>query len=177
MRNYKYERTDDGGILVGTTAVAHGVYEHDVNGLDMRRDTNLLTTEGLNHMLDTEYHGSTQVTTWYVMLFSANATPALTWTAANFNSNATEFTNYTEGARQAFVETAAASGSNNSTSNKAAFTMDTGGGTIWGAALTSVSTKSSASGALSCATKFSAARTLVATDVINIGYTITLTSS
>lgn len=182
IRNNQYEVSEEGVLFPKASAFAKGVYVHDVNGLDRREDTNLLTTEGLNHMLDVVLHGTTQVGTWYFGLFSGNVTVLATWTAANFTSNATEITSNTEGYsetnRQAFVEAAASAGSTNNTSNKAAFTIATASSiTVWGAGMLSSATKGGTTGTLLSASKFAAARTLYDTDVFNLGYTITLTSS
>ena len=183
LRNGQYEVTDGGGILFPkASAIAHGVYVHDVNGLDERMDPNLLVTEGLNHILDAVFHGSTQIGTWYVSIFSGNVTPQATWTAANYVANATEIwangESYTEATRPAFDEAAASAGSITNSASKAAFTIDTASSiTVWGAALISSNVKGGTTGTLMSASKFAASRTLYDTDILNIGYTITLTST
>ena len=182
LQNNKYEVTESGLYMPEQKAMVAGVYVHDVNGQDERIDPNLIVTEGLNHILDVVLHGTAANGTWYLGLFSGNVTPQATWTAANFTANATEITSNTEGysesTRQAFVEAAASAGSINNTANKAAFTIATASSvTVWGAALLSSNVKGGTSGVLMSASKFSASRTLYDTDVLNVGYTITLTSS
>lgn len=182
LGNNQYEVSEEGLYFPKQRAMISGVYTHDVNGLDERSDSNLLTTEGLNHMLDATFHGSTPVTTWYMKLFSGNVTVLNTWTAANFTSNATEITSNTEGYSEstapAYVEAAAAAGVTTNTASKAAFTIATATSiSAWGAALSSVSTKGGTTGTLMSASKFSAVRTLYNTDVFNVGYSITLTST
>ena len=182
LRNHQYEVTDEGVYFPKQRAIASGVYTHNVNGVDERVDSNIVVTEGLNHMLDVVLHGTTAVATWYFGLFSANVTPVNTWTAANFTANATEIVSNTEGysetTRQAFVEAAAAAGSINNTASKAAFTIATATLiTVWGAGLLSSNIKGGTTGTLMSAAKFSAARTLYATDVFNLGYTLSLTST
>lgn len=182
LRNHQYEVSDAGIHFPKQNAIAFGRYTHDVNGLDVREDDNIVVTEGLTHMLDVVLHGTTAVATWYFGLFSANVTPVSTWTAANFTANATEIVSGTEGyseaTRQAFVEAAAAAGSINNTASKAAFTIATATSiTVWGAGLLSSNVKGGTTGTLMSAAKFSAARTLYDTDVFNLGYTLTLTSS
>lgn len=178
LRNFKYEQTEQGDIYVPAgRLLISGVYGHDVNGQDYREDKNLIPTQGLNHILTIVVANGTQVTTWYIAPFSGNVTVLATWTAANFTSNSTEFTNYDESTRVQYQEGTASSGSINNSSNKAAFTIASGGGTVWGAGMLSVSTKSATTGTLLSAAKFSSARTLVEDDVINIQYTLTLTSS
>ena len=182
LRNHQYEVSDAGIHFPKQKAVASGVYVHDVNGTDQREDSNIVVTEGLTHILDVVLHGTTAVGTWYFGLFSANVSPVNTWTAANFTANSTELVSNTEGysetVRQTFVEAAAAAGSINNTASKAAFTIATATSvTVWGAGLLSSNAKGGTTGTLMSAAKFSAARTLYATDVFNLGYTLSLTSS
>ncbi len=177
LANSQYEETDGGILFPKASAVAVGQIVTTVNGGDERLDYNLFTTEGLNYLLDAGVHDGVKVSTFYVAPFSGNVTVLSTWTAANFTANSTEFTNYDEATRVEYVETAPASGSVNNTSNKADFTISAGGGTMWGAGLLSNSTKSGTTGTLLSAAKFTAARTLLETDVISFGYTLTLTSS
>jgi hypothetical protein len=182
LRNHQYEVSDEGVYFPKQGAIVSGVYTHNVNGQDERVDSNIVVTEGMNHMLDVVLHGTTAVGTWYFGLFSANYTPVATLTAATFTSASTELVSNTEGysetTRQAFVEAAAASGSINNTASKAAFTIATATTvTVWGAGLLSSNVKGGTTGTLLSAAKFSAARTLYNTDLFNLGYTLSLTSS
>lgn len=182
LRNHQYEKTEGGEIFFPKQgAIVSGVYTHNVNGLDERSDSNIVVTEGMNHMLDVVLHGTTAVATWYFGLFSANYTPVATLTAATFASTTTEINSATEGygtSRIAFVEAAASAGSINNTASKAAFTFVTATSkTVWGAGLLSSSTGGGTAGTLLSAAQFSAARTLYNTDVFNLGYTLTLTST
>lgn len=182
LRNHQYEVSEAGIHFPKQRVFAHGVYEHSVNGLDIRRDDNLVVTEGLTHMLGVVLGDLTALPDWYFGLFSGNVTPVSTWTAANFTANATEITSNTEGysetTRQTFVESPAAAASINNTASKAAFTIATATSiTVWGAGLLSASAKGATTGTLMSAAKFSAARTLFNTDIFNLGYTLTLTSS
>jgi len=184
LTNHQYEVSETGIYFPKQKVTVSGVYTHDVNGLDERSDANIVVTEGLNHMLSTVLADGTKVATWYVKLFSANTTPLATWTAANFTANATEITSNTEGYAEttapAYVEGTAAAGSINNTASKAAFTIYSATAaaiSVWGAALSSSSTKGGTTGTLMSASKFSAVRTLYSTDVFNVGYTLSLTST
>lgn len=182
LRNHHYEVSESGIFFPGANVTASGIYVHDVNGEDERTDANIVVTEGLNHMLDVALHDASKVATWYFRLFSANTAPLATWTAANFTSNATEITSGTEGyseaAGQAFVEAAASAGAITNSASKAAFTIATATSVnIWGAGLLSVSTKGGTTGTLMSASKFGAVRTLYNTDVFNLGYTLSLSST
>jgi hypothetical protein len=186
LRNHNYEVSESGIFFPGANVMASGVYTHDVNGKDERIDSNIVVTEGLNSLLDVALHDATKIATWYFRLFSANTSPLATWTAANFTANATEITSGTEGyseaTGQAFVEAAAAAGAITNSASKAAFTIvrtidPAAALSVWGAGLLSNSTKGGTTGTLMSASKFSAVRTLYNTDVFNLGYTLTLTST
>ena len=190
LNNKHYEVSEEGLCFPKQGVVAKGVYVHDVNGQDERSDSNIITDQGLAYMLNVSMNDATKISTWYFGLFSANTTPLFSWTGANFTANATEITSgtegYSEGSRQAFVEAAAvtagtggtASASITNSASRAAFTIATASAvTVWGAGLLESSTKGGTTGVLLSAAKFSASRTLYATDVFNLGYTITLTST
>ena len=189
LRNHQYEISEGGIHFPKQGVMAAGVYVHDVNGEDQREDANIVTSEGLAHMLDVALHDAAKTATWYFRLFSANTTPLYSWTAANFTANATEITSNTEGysetTGQAFVEddavaagaSSTASASITNSANKAAFTIATATSvSVWGAGLLSSSTKGGTTGTLMSASKFAAVRDLYNTDVFNLSYTLSLTS-
>jgi hypothetical protein len=182
MAQHQYEVSDEGIYLPKERAFIQGAYTHNVNGLDERTDHNILTDEGLNHLLNVGFNGATATGTWYLALFSGNVTPAANWTAANFTATATEITSgtegYTESVRQTYNEATSTAKSITNNASKAAFTFATASSvTVWGAALLSVSTKGGTTGVLMSAGKFNTARVLYNTDVFNLGYTINLTSA
>ncbi len=72
--------------------------------IDKWEEHNLVVTEGLNYLIGTALDGATtQITSWYVGLFSGAYTPVATDTAANIASNATEFSDFDETERQAWT--------------------------------------------------------------------------
>lgn len=179
FRNHKWERNDDGEILISRTTIG-GVFECDApDGLGVVRTNNLITTEGCNYLLSAGIAGGTVYTTFYVAPFSGNVAVADTLTAANFTTTQTELTTqYSETTRVAFVESAPASKATNNTANPATFTAATDSVSIWGLGLLSTSTKSATTGVLLAAAKYSAARTLpTAADTLGIKYTLTLANS
>lgn len=176
LSNHRYERTTEGIILPNGIRIG-GQFGHQVNGGPMIWEPNLVVNEGLNHILDTVLHNQAQIPTWFVALFAGNVTPVATWTAANFTSLSTEFVNYTEATRPEYNEAAAAAQSITNSANKAVFTIDTGGGTVYGAALISSSVKSGVAGKLFAATRFATQRTLDATDLLNVAYTVGASST
>lgn len=138
--------------------------------------SNILPTAGLNHILDVVLHGSSQVTTWYVAPFEGNYTPVAGLTAASFTADATECTAYDEATRVAYNEAAASGGVITNSANKAVFTINASK-TLYGAALVSASAKSSTSGTLLAAARFSSSRAVVDDDEVAVSYSLTLTSS
>lgn len=98
---------------------------------------NIVTNEGLDHILDVVLHAATQKTTWYVGLKNAGAVAAGDTMAAP--GSWTENSNYT-GNRQEYVEAAASSQSITNSASKASFSIDTDAQTIAGAFLTAAAT-------------------------------------
>jgi len=179
FRNHQWERDDDGDLLISHARI-HGEYESFApDGLGVIVTSNLLSTEGCNHILSATIAGGTQYTTWYVAPFSGTDSPLDTWTAATFASASTELsTTYSESTRVAFQESAPATKSTNNTSNPAVFTAASDSVTIWGIGLLSHSTKRSTSGVLLSAAKYGSARTLPTTgDTLGVKYTLTLANS
>lgn len=164
VRNRKVEQTDDGVMILESKVTFHGL--QTVIGPDgvERSHPNLVTTEGLNHLLDVALHGSSQVGTWYLAPFSGSTTPALTHTAATFASAFTELTTqYSESTRVAFVEGATAAGVINNYSNPGTITTAVDNVTVAGSGVLSVSTKGSTSGVLLAAAKYASAYSLPTT--------------
>lgn len=136
---------------------------------------NLVTNQGLNHILDAVLHGSTQITTWYCCLIESdtNAAAGMTYAVPVY----TESTAYDEATRPAYVEAAASSQSITNSANKAVFTIS-GTKTMYGASLvgggTGGNTKGDAAGGgtLLCYAKFGSSRSVVDDDVINLTYTL-----
>ena len=167
------------GALDGSMPVM-GVFEleHRRNGKLIGRDiaSNIVTTEGLNHILSTVVAGGSAVSPWYIALFEGNYTPVAGLTAATFTASATECTAYDEAARVAYVEGTPSGGVIDNSASRAVFTMNATK-TIYGGALLSVSTKSSTSGTLLAAGRFSSSRAVVDVDELSLWYSLTLTSS
>lgn len=183
LANHKYEITDNGSILLGAgiSAIPMGVFDVDHRrGGDLLCRTagsNVITTEGLNHILDVVAHGSTQVNPWYVALFEGNVTPGSTLTGVTFASVTTESTAYDETTRVAFNEGAAAAGVIDNASNRAIFTMNATK-TIYGGGLLSISGKGSSSASIClAAARFSTSRSVVDDDELSVRYTLTLVSA
>ncbi len=182
LANHKYEVMDDGGIVLraGINAIPMGVFDVDhrrAGGLLARTaGSNVIPTEGLNHILSVTLAGGSQVLTWYMGLFEGNVTPASSLTAATFTSTTTECTAYDETTRVAYQEGTAAGGVIDNASNRAIFTMNATK-TVYGGALLSASAKSSTTGSLLAAARFATPRNVVDDDELSCRYTLTLTSA
>lgn len=182
LRAFKFERTETGVFFPAAKVEARGMYAHDVNGLDLQFDPNLLTDQGLTHMLSVEFGSTSKISAWYLALYAGNIAPAANWTASNFAGTASEITStvegYTETTRQAFTPGAATANSIDNVGAKAAFTIATASQlNVNGAALLSDNVRGSTSGILASATKFATTRVLSAGDVFNCGYRVSLTST
>lgn len=141
---------------------------------------NIVTNEGLNHMLDVLAHGTTQISPWYVLVFETDTTPAAgtTYAVPVF----TESEAYDEATRPEYVEAAAASQSITNSANKATFTFNATK-TIYGAALvgggTDGNTKGDVAGGgtMLAAGAFTAGKAVVSGEILYITYTLTGSSS
>lgn len=179
FRNFKYDYDDNNDLLISHARI-RGVYECDApDGLGRVQTSNLLTTEGMNHLLSVGVAGGSQVGTWYIAPFSGNVSILDTLTAATFAATTTELTTqYSEATRVAFVESVPAAKSTNNTANPAVFTTASDNVSIWGIGLLSVSTKGATSGTLLSAAKYSTVRSLPTTgDQLSVKYTLTLANS
>ncbi len=183
MRNHQYEVTPTGHVLFARAAAqAEGGYFHDVNGLDERYDPNNLPDEGLIYLLSVGLNNGSKLATWYLSLYAANYTPLAELTAASYPATASEITSgtegYTESTRQVWTPTAPTTPLIDNLANKAAFTIATASSlAVNGAALLSEATKGAVTGKIISATKFNATRTFYNTDVFNLAYRVTLTST
>lgn len=182
LRNFKYERTPEGLYFPGAKVLAAGCYVEDVNGQDERVHKNLLTDQGLTHMLAVTLGGTAKIPAWYLAPYGNSVNPTGAWTAANFPATAGEIVSNTEGysetTRQAFTPGAAAANMIDNVASKASFTIVTASTlTISGAGLLSANVKGDTSGVLVSATRFSSARLLNNTDVWNCGYRVQLSST
>lgn len=139
---------------------------------------NIVPDEGLDSFLGIMGHADTQITTWYVLIFESDTTPAAghTYAVPVF----TESTAYDEAVRQEWVEAAASSESITNSANKATFTISATK-TIYGAALvgggSDADTKDdqAGGGTLLCSVKFGTSKSVVDDDVLKV--TVTLNSS
>jgi len=136
---------------------------------------NLVTTEGLNNLLDATLGGTTPETAWYVGLINNAAFSALA-AGDTLASHAgwTEFTTYT-GNRQTWTKNGvAAAGAMSNSSSKASFPI-TGTATLNGAFLASAATGTT--GVLYGEASFSSTRDVESGDTLNVQVDPSVTSA
>ncbi len=176
LDKHRYEETEGGLLLPDVRLTVGGFFTVAVNDEKPTIEPNIVVNEGLDSLLDIMFHGGTQLATWYVGAFTGNVTPLATWTAANVTANSTEWTTYDETTRPEWVESAVSAQSLSNLASRAVFTANATA-TVRGAFLVSNSTKSGAAGKLFAANRFAADRSVGATDVLNVGYSLTAASS
>ena len=120
-------------------------------------DDNLIVNEGLNALNDIMFHGSSQITAWYLGVFEGNYTPVSTVTAATIASAATECTAYASTTRPSYDEAASASQVTTNAASRASFVFNATK-TIYGGFLVSTNTKSGTGGTLFSALRFSTSK-------------------
>jgi hypothetical protein len=136
---------------------------------------NLVTNEGKNANLNIMFHGATQITPWYFVLFEADYTPLVTNTYAV--PGYTETIGYNEITRPEFVEIASTAQTLNNSASKATFTFNTIK-TIYGGALvgggTDGNTKADAAGGgtLYSSAKFTETKPVVSGDILKVWITL-----
>lgn len=155
-------------------------WEHFRDGklIDKWEEKNLVTNEGLDHVLDVAFSGGTQITSWYVTIFENDHTPAAgnTYATPGF----TESTAYDEATRPAWTDGGVSSQSVDNSASKASFTINATK-TIYGAALvgggTAATTKDdqAGGGTLYNLSQFSASKAVEDDDVLKV--TVTLTAA
>ena len=176
-----FEQTGDGRIYVPSqNLLLGGVFDFTVNGELVHQDLhNLVTTEGLNYILDAALSGGTPITSWYVTAFKNNVSPAANWAAANFDSTADEIdaTDVTASTRQAWTDAGVSAGQVDNYAAKSEYTVLAATLDLYGVAFLSGSAFGGTTGKVVAATAFGAVRSLVADDVFGIGYRFVATSA
>lgn len=137
---------------------------------------NIITDEGLNHILNVILHAGTQITTWYCTLVETNTTPiaGLTYAVPTY----TESTSYDEATRPEYVEANSTAKSTTNSASKAVFTISAtktmyGASIVGGGSAATTKANTAGGGTLLCYALFSSSRSVVDNDVINLTYTLT----
>ena len=149
---------------------------YDSDGQEKWREINknLVTTEGLNHVLSIVLDGGTQITTWYVGLAGAGTKAAADTMSSH--SGWAVVADYSESVRQTLTLGTASAGSIDNSACKATFSIN-GTATVAGAFITSNNTKSGTTGTLYGVVDFSASRSVVSGDTLTVTVTLTAASA
>ena len=153
-----------------------GNLSHDGNGQLVWEEKvhNIITTEGVQHILNTVLAGSSQIGSWHCALVESNTTPAaaMTYQVPTF----TETTSYDEATRPVYNEAAATTGGTvTNSANKGVFTISAtktmfGAALLGGGTAPAVKAGTSSGGVLLCMAQFSGSRDVVDNDVVNLTY-------
>ena len=135
---------------------------------------NLVTTEGLNHVLSSTLDGGTQITTWYVGLKGTGSAAAGDTMASH--SGWSEVTDYSQSVRQTLTLGTAAAGSIDNSASKASYSINATA-TVAGAFINSDSTKSGTSGTLYGVVDFASSRSVISGDTLEVTVTLTAASA
>jgi hypothetical protein len=168
---------------MNTTLSLNGKYKYEQIRygvvVDSWEDSNIVVDEGLNYILDSSLSAATVITTWYLGLFKNNYTPIAGNVAATFPGSGVAneaTTEYNEAIRPTWVDAGASAKTLTNSASPAVFTFNTPV-TIYGAFLVSTNTKGGTTGKLASASKFSTARSMVASDILQVTYTLTVSST
>jgi len=135
---------------------------------------NLVTTEGLNHVLSSTLDGGTQITTWYVGLKGTGSAAA--GDTMSSHSGWSEVTDYSQSVRQTLTLGTAAAGSIDNSASKASYSINATA-TVAGAFITSDSTKSGTTGTLYGVVDFASSRSVISGDTLEVTVTLTAASA
>lgn len=170
------------GVFVSETKVKfRGVYHGKIiragKVIDEFEEDNLVVNQGLDYVLSTALGAGSQLSTWYLGIFSGNYTPVSTDTASSIAGNSTESTAYTATTRPQWQNGAEGTQAiSNSNGTVATFTFN-GTTTIYGAFLVSSNTKSGTSGTLFSAAQFASSKSVVSSDQLLLTYSFTAASA
>lgn len=138
---------------------------------------NIITTQGLNSLLDVYFRNQTQIAAWYIGPVETDTAAAITQTYAV--PVFTEWDGYSEAARQVFTGAAASGGVMTNTAAKATFTASENK-TLYGAALfgggtdPTVIANTAGGGTLFCYSKFSGSKDVESGDTFKVTLTVTI---
>ena len=175
-----FENTDEGLLFPRQGVLVTGEYFLRQNGGEWETVRNLVTTEGLAHLLNVAFGSTAKPTSYYLALFSGSASPAANWTAATFAAAAGEVVSMTEGyaaaTRPLWKPVNTATGSIDNMAAVASLTIATASQlNVTGAAMLTNSTRGGTTGALVSASLYAAPRVFQHGDIYELGYRINLT--
>jgi hypothetical protein len=156
-------------------------YEHIRNGevIDTWSEHNIVVDEGLDYALGTAFASTSPSANWYIGVFKNNYAPIAANVIATFPGVGVageSTTEYNETNRPTWTQAGVATRSITNAVSPAVFTFNTSV-SIYGAFLANSNVKGGTTGKLAAASKFSSVRAMLATDVLNVTYTLSITSA
>lgn len=153
------------------------VLDKDGNVVDSGVEHNIIPIQGMNYIAGAilNDNGTTPTENWYIGLLE-DYTPVAATRMADIGTAQNEVAGYDEATREAWTHVYDDEYLITNTASKAEFTFTTGD-TVYGAFLSTVSTKESASGILLSAAKFSTARVVADGGILRVTVSITLAST
>ena len=133
---------------------------------------NLVVNEGLDHALDVTLSVGSQETTWYVGLLNGTS-PTIAAADTMASNSWTENVNYSESARQLWVDAGVSSQSVTNSASTADFSIDTNTQVISGAFLVADSAKAGTSGTLYAVGTFASDKSADSGDTLSVTATFT----
>lgn len=170
-----FERTGSGILVPGGELKGFGEYFHRKNSEAWALDTNVVTEQFVDYMLDVAINGAVPISAWYMTLFGVGQTPTDQWTAATFAALGTENTNPAEGyvsaTRPLWDTDGAMDGAvlNGNTATRFTFAT-TGSITLGGIALLSSNERGGSSGILASASSLNNSRLFEDGDTYDVIY-------
>jgi len=149
--------------------------------IEKTQDSNIVTDEGLNHLLDVMFTGGSQIAllNWYVLIYNTNSTPVAgtTYNIPVF----TEEEEYDSATRPLWQGGNVASKSVTNSTNKATFVFNStsDGNTIYGGALVGgvgagvTGDTADGSGVMYSAAQFSSSKLVADDDTLKVSVTLT----
>lgn len=145
--------------------------------IDTWQESNIVVDEGLNYTLAAAFASGSVSATWYVSIFKNNYTPIAANVMSTFAATSGEASaDYSQATRPVWTQAGVSAKTITNSASPASFTF-VNGATLYGAFLTNNNVKSGTSGILGAAARFASSRTVIATDVLNIVYTLTASST
>lgn len=146
-----------------------GQHIRDGKIIDEWDDHNLITDEGINHLLDVTLRNQTATGTWYLGLFEGNYTPVVGDVGTTIAASATETIALTNTVRPTWTPAAAAAKAITNAASRATFTFNAAK-TIYGGFLISNNTLNGSTGKLFAASRFTSAKLVDVNDQILLTY-------
>ena len=173
LRNFRYDRTENGVWFPAQKAGFGGIFETSVDGSAWVPNKNTVTLQFLDQMLGDWFNSGSPPTGFYIAPFTNNTAPSSALTAATFAGTQGEYTGYTQATRVEWVSNGASAAQTVSNSNAPAeFTIGSAATTIRGAGLLTASAKGAGTGVLVAAALFDAGNTLNSASTLKIKYSL-----